>query len=96
MNKQAQEVIFSKKMPTSFHLQISFYNIPVFCASFQKQLGIQLVEKLLWPQEKMAKTMKGTDVIKILSRMVPPHSLLKICKSFLQPHLGYDDVLYVQ
>ena len=45
-NKQAQEVIFSKKMTKSFHPQISFNNVPVSGASLQKNLGIYLHEKL--------------------------------------------------
>ena len=103
MNKQDQEVIFSSKMTKSSHSQVSFNNVPVSRASFQRHLGIYLDEKLNFNhhiKEKMAKVMKGIDVIKRLSKMPPRHSLLTMCKSFVRPHLGYDhlgyDILYDQ
>ena len=40
LNKQAQEVIFTRKMIKLSHSQISFNNVPVSHASFQKYLGI--------------------------------------------------------
>ena len=45
-NKQAQDVIISRKITKSFHPQISFNNMPVFSVDFQKHLGIYLDEKL--------------------------------------------------
>ena len=45
-DKKTQEVIFSMKIKKSFHLQISFNNMPVFCVNFRKHLGIYLDEKL--------------------------------------------------
>ena len=45
-DKKTQEVIFSRKIKKSFHLQISFNNMPVFCVNFRKHLGIYLDEKL--------------------------------------------------
>ena len=64
--------------------------------NFQKHLGIYLDEKLTFShhiQEKMTKAMKGVGVIKILSKMLPLHSLLTICKSFVRPHFDYGDIL---
>ena len=43
----------------------------------------------------MTKAMKGVDVTKRLSRMLPWHSHLVIYK-FVQPHLDYGDVHYDQ
>ena len=40
--------------------------------------------------------MKGIGVIKILSKMLPRHSLLTIYKLFVQTHLYYGDKLYDQ
>ena len=45
LNKQAQEVIFSRKTTKSSHSQILFNNVPISCASFQKHLGIYLDKK---------------------------------------------------
>ena len=42
LKKQAQEVIFSRKMTKSSHPQISFNNVSVSRVSFQKHLGIYL------------------------------------------------------
>ena len=64
--------------------------------NFQKHLGIYLDEKLNFShhiKEKMTKAMKGVGVIKILSKMLPLHSLLTICKSFVRPHFDYGDIL---
>ena len=44
----------------------------------------------------MAKAMKGICIIKRLSKMLPRHSPLTICKSFVRPHLDYGDILYDQ
>ena len=98
-SKQAQEVIFSRKMAKSSHRQISFNNVPVSCASFPKHLEIYLDEKLNFNhhiKEKMTKAMKGIGAIKRLSKMLPQHSLLTIYKSFVRPHLDYGDILYDQ
>ena len=40
--------------------------------------------------------MKGICIIKRLSKMLPRHSPLTICKSFVRPHLDYGDILYDQ
>ena len=50
--------------------------------------NLYIYEKLCL-QEKKPKTMKGIGVITRLTRIVPLYSLLKIYKSFLQPHLDY-------
>ena len=40
--------------------------------------------------------MKGIDVIKKLSNMLPQHSLITIYKAFVKPHFNYGDILYDQ
>ena len=97
LNKQAQEVIFSRKTAKSSHPLIYFNNTPVSCVSFQKHLGIYLDEKLNFSyniKEKMSKAMKGIGIIKKLSNMFPRHSLITIYKAFVRPHLDYGDILY--
>ena len=42
LNKQAQEVIFSRKLNKSSHPKIFFNNAPVFCANWQKHSGLYL------------------------------------------------------
>ena len=68
LNKQAQKVIFSKKMTKSSHPQIYFSNVPVSRTSIQKYLGIYLDEKLNFNhhiKEKMTNAMKGIGAIKM-------------------------------
>ena len=99
LNKQAQEVIFSRKMTKSSHPQVFFNDIPVSQVSFQKHLGIYLDEKLNSNhhiKEKMSKAMKGIGVIKRLRKMLTRYSLLTIYISFVRPHLDYGDILYDQ
>ena len=45
-NKQAQEVIFSRKITKSSHSRISFNSMPISCFNFQKHLRIYLGGKL--------------------------------------------------
>ena len=99
LNKQTQEVIFSRKMTKLFHPQVFFNDIPVSRVSLQNHLGIYLDEKLNFNhhiKEKTTKAMKEIGVIKRLSRTLPRHSLLTIYISFVRPHLGYGDILYDQ
>ena len=81
LNKQAQGVIFSRKLNKSSHPKIFFNNAPVFCANWQKHLGMYLDETLnvdLHIKEKMSKAMKGIGIIKKLCKTLPQHSLVTI------------------
>ena len=40
--------------------------------------------------------MKGTDIIKKLSKTLFQHALITIHKSFLKTHLDYSDLIYDQ
>ena len=98
-NKQAQEVIFSRKITKSSHPQISFNNMPVFSVNVQKHLGIYLDEKLNFNyniKEKICKAMQRVGGIRKLSKILRRNSLITIYKSFVRPHLDYGDVLYDQ
>ena len=97
LNKQAQEVIFSRKLNKSSHLKIFFNNAPVFYANWQKKLRIYLDETPnfnLHIKEKMSKALKG--IIKKLGKSLPWHSLNTIYKSFVIRHLDYSDIIYGQ
>ena len=45
-SKQAQEIIFSKKLQKETHSSLVFNNINVFQANSQKHLGVTLGSKL--------------------------------------------------
>ena len=81
LNKQAPEVIFSRKLSKSTHPKIYFNNAPVFCANSQKHLGMYLDESLSFTyhiKEKMSKAIKGIGIIKKLNKTLPRYSLITI------------------
>ena len=45
-------------------------------------------------KEKISKTMKGINIIKKLSNVLPRKSLITISKFFLMSHLDYSDFIY--
>ena len=99
MNKQAQEVIFSRKLNKPSHPKIVFNSAPVVCTDWQKHLGMYLDKALnfnLHIKEKMPKTMKGIGVIQKLKKTLPRHYLIAIYQLFVRPHLDYGDIIYDQ
>ena len=97
--KQAQEVIFSRKLKKPLHPSIKFNNVPVQNASSQKHLGLILDDKLNFKshlREKCSKFNKGIGIIKKLQNTLPRQALLTIYKSFVRPHLDYGDIIYDQ
>ena len=80
-NKQAQKVIFSRKITKSSLPQISFNNMPVFSVNFQKHLGIYLDEKsnFNYPiKENICKAMQRIGVTRKLSKVLHRNSLITI------------------
>ena len=83
LNKQVQEVIFSKKLNKSSHSKIFLIIHQFFGANWQTNLAMYLDETLnfnLHIKEKMFKAMKGTGSIKKLSKTLPRHPLVTIFK----------------
>ena len=86
VSKQAQEVIFSKKIQKLFHPTVLFNNIPVQRSTVQKHLGVYLDEKLNFNThitEKIGKASKGIGVIRKLFKSLLRNALLTIYKSLL-------------
>ena len=97
--KPAKEVIFSRKKQFQSHPTISLKNIQVERASYQKQLGTILDEKLNFKQHvsnAISKINKGISVIKKLCHSLPPKSLIRIYKAFLRPLIDYGVIIYDQ
>ena len=97
--KQAQEVIFSRKLKKPLHPSITFNNVLVQNASSQKHLGLILDDKLNFKshlKEKCSKFNKGIGIIKKLQNTLPTQALLTIYKSFVRPHLDYGHIIYDQ
>ena len=95
--KQAQEVVFSKKPRESFHPNLYFNKFVVEKVQTQKHLGLKLDKKLSFKEQfkdKFAKVNRGIEILKKLSGFLPRHSLITLDKSFIRPHLDYDDIIY--
>ena len=77
--KQAEEVIFSRKTIKAPHLSVVFNNVPVVQSLCEKHLGVYLNHKLNFThhiKEKVTKANKGIAVIKKLHTKLPLNDLL--------------------
>ena len=85
-SKQAQEIIFPRKMQKVIHPSAIFSNIPVVYSSCQKHLGVFLNEKLKLTnhiKERISKAIKGIGILKKLYNVLPRTFLITIYKSFI-------------
>ena len=99
VTKQAQEVIFSRKIKKTDHPVVYFNKASVAKASCQKHLGMHLDERLNFNthvKEKIAKANKGIGIIHKLAYLLPRESLITIYKSFVRPHIDYGNIIYDQ
>ena len=99
LTKQAQEVIFSRKLNKPVHPNLTFNNSQVSQTESQKHLGLILDNKLNFNEhlkgvlDKISKTM---GLIRKFQPILPRFSLLTIYKTFVRPHLDYGDMIYDQ
>ena len=94
-SKQAQEVIFPKKLQNLNHDSINFDNNLVQ----QNHLGIHLDTKLNFQEHFdniMSKVDKSVGLLRKLPPVLPRPYLVTICKAFTRPHLDYGDIIYDQ
>ena len=73
-NKQAQEVIFSRKIRKGFHLKLYFNDQSVEILVTHQHLELTLDEKLLFANfinNKINKNLKGVSLICKLSMLLP-------------------------
>ncbi len=95
--KQAVELIFSKKKSEIDHPVILFNNIPVMKVVEHKHLGITLDATLSFSahiKAAISKARKGIGMLRFLSRYLPRHTLNELYKLYVRPHLDYGDVIY--
>ena len=98
-SKQAQEVIFSRKLQKSIYPPLHFNNIAVTQSATQKHLGILLdVQRGFQGHLKniYSKVNKTIGLLRKLHNTLPRLPLLTIYKSFIRPHLDYGDIIYDQ
>ena len=99
--KQAQEVIFSRKLKKVCHPPLRFKNNKVSQASSQKHLGLKLDNRLTSLFDKHLtnvsnKISKTIGLLRILQNILPRPALLIIYKCFIRPYLDYGDIIYDQ
>ena len=98
-NKQAQEVIFTRKLKNASHPTLVFNNANVSSCKPQKHLGILLDSKLTFEERYktiLNKTNSTIGLLPKLQSLLPRVALITIYKAFVRPHLDYGDVLYDQ
>ena len=57
---------------------------------------MKIYRLLIASMMKLIKTLKGIGLLRKLSTLLPRQNLLTIYKSFIRPHLDYDDFIYDQ
>ena len=90
--KQAQEVIFSRKVKKTVHPPLLFNNASVTRTSSQKHLGIILDNQLKF-DDHISKTI---GLLHKLHNFLSRAEFITIYKPFSRAHLGYEDILYDQ
>ena len=98
-SKQAQEVIFSRKLKKLPHLSLVFKNNNVLQTSSQKHLGVTLDVNLTFDKHLsnvLNKVNKTIGLLRKLQNLLSRSTLITIYKSFVRPHLDYGDTLFDQ
>ena len=98
-NKQAQELIFSRKVQTTNHPPLFFNENVVPKTTLQKHLGMFLDSKLNFSEHLKTifqKTNKTIGLLRKLQTLLPRAPLITIYKSFIRSHLDYGDMIYDQ
>ena len=96
-NKQAQEVIFSRKINKIDHPPLHFNENLVKSSSTQKDLEMILNTKLdfsLHLKNVQNKVNKTIGLLCKLQDTLPRTSLIAFFKSFVRPYLDYGDIIY--
>ena len=99
LSKQAQEVIFSRKIKKLLHPTLLFNNIRESNSLFQKHLGLILDIKLNLSEHIKSITKKISKTIGALHKfqqILPRSSLLTIYKTFIRSRLDEADFIYDQ
>ena len=96
-DKQAVEVLFSRKNTTVQHPPLYFNNAQVHKEGRYKHLDLLLLAKISLFEhinEKINKTYSIIGTLRFLSKYLPLHSLDQIYKTTIRSHLDYCDVIH--
>ena len=95
LTKQAQGVIFSRKLNKPVPPNLTFNNSHVSPIESQKHLGLILDNKLNFNEHLkgvLDKISKTVGLIRKFQPILPRFSLLTIYKTFVRPHLDYGNM----
>ena len=98
-SKQAQEVIFSRKLQKTNHNQVYFNHNSVKQVPSQKHLGMYLDTKLNFQKHLnnvLSKVNRTIRLLRKLQAFLLRQSLVTVYKAFIRPHLDYGDIIYDQ
>ena len=99
LSKQAQEVIFSRKIKKLLHSTLLFNKISLSNSLFQKHLGLILDINLNFSEHIKSitkKIIKTLGPLRKFQQILPRSSLLPIYKTFIRSQLDYADIIYDQ
>ena len=97
LNKQAVEILFSKKYEKDNYPPLNFNGHNVQTNISQKHLGLVLDSKLDCNEHISNKINKCNKIIGIMNKLslfLSRKTLLAIYKSFVRPNLNYADIIY--
>ena len=97
--KQAQEVLFSRKIKSQNDPCVHFNNNPVNQTPLQKHPRMDLDQKLDFLEHLkniQGKVNKSIALLRKLQTIFPRPTLLTIFKAFIRTHLDYGDTIYDQ
>ena len=96
-SKRAREFIFSRKVNRDSHPALTFNNNTVRQATSKKHLGIILDNRLSFEEHLrlvFSKINRTISLLRKLQCLIPRSALLTIYKTFVRPHLDYDNIIY--
>ena len=98
-NKQTNEIISSRKTSSNnlSHLPVKFNKIEISECLDQRNLRIVSDSKFNFSAHVDQKIKKCNRIIGLIRRLLvtlPRNALFTIYRSFVRPHLDYDDILY--
>ena len=96
-NRQAIQVIFSRKKNAAIHPILFFNRSEVALKTEHKHLGMILDSKLNFQshiREAIIKARRDIGIILFLSKYVSRNVLEQIYKLYVRPHLDYGDIIY--
>ena len=96
-NKQAQEVIFSRKTKKINHPPLTFSKSTLSQTTSQKHFAVIFDSSLSFDEHLISvqsKTNETIDYLRKLQNILPRQALITTYKAFVRPHLAYGDILY--